>query len=155
RVIMTLSHFASGVDPVVPVLMNDLKENTGRYPPDYFGAARELHASSAVIPILIKSLESDNWMVQEAAALLLPHMDPAPPPPRPPLDRCRQESTRPLGRARRGESHQSWAECRLDGARFDTTDEAPERYGQRGTRHSLGSDRSSRGDRAHSRRSVA
>ncbi len=71
RLILTLSHFTGGVDPAIPVLLNDLEQNTSRFLPDYLGAAKEMHPSPAVVPILIKSLESGNWMVREAAALLL------------------------------------------------------------------------------------
>ncbi len=76
RVIATLAHFASGVDPVIPVLMNDVETNESQYPPDYFGAAKELHPTPAVVPSLIRSLESANWMVREAAALLLAQVGP-------------------------------------------------------------------------------
>ena len=71
RLILTLSHFTGGVDPAIPVLLNDLEQNTSRFLPDYLGAAKEMHPSPAVVPILIKSLESGNWMVREAAALLI------------------------------------------------------------------------------------
>jgi HEAT repeat protein len=56
--------------------MRDLETNTSRYPPDYFEAATIMHPSPAVVPLLIKSLESSNWMVREAAALLLAQIGP-------------------------------------------------------------------------------
>jgi HEAT repeat protein len=78
KAIQALSHFSGGVDPAVPVLLADLHDNTERFPPDYVGAAREIHPSPAVVPILIKALESDDGLVRQAAVILLTRVEPLP-----------------------------------------------------------------------------
>jgi HEAT repeat protein len=78
KAMVSLSRFSSGVDRVIPVLLKDLEQNNDRFPPDYLGAAREMHPSAAVIPILIKSLGSGDGNVREASAVLLARIDPPP-----------------------------------------------------------------------------
>ena len=91
KAVAALSHFTSGVDPAIPVLMHDLETNASRFPPDYFEAAKEMRPSPAVVPILIKSLESDNWMVREAAQLFLSQVGPEAASSRPRLGRRHQK----------------------------------------------------------------
>jgi HEAT repeat protein len=73
-----LTLYSSGVDRAVPVLLKDLETNNDRFPPEYLGFARAMRPSPAVVPILIKALESDNGLVREASAALLARIDPAP-----------------------------------------------------------------------------
>ena len=63
RVFQTLSHFSSGFDRAIPVLIKDLETASDRVAPDYFKAARAMHPSVAVVPTLIQSLESDDLLV--------------------------------------------------------------------------------------------
>ena len=72
KALQSLSHFSSGVDPAVPVLLKNLQTDD-RFPPDYLGAAR-LRPSPAVVPILIKSLASENRLVSEASAASWPEL---------------------------------------------------------------------------------
>ncbi len=73
-----LSHFSGGVDRAIPVLLNDMVKNTDRVLPDYAAIAGEMHPSAAVVPTLLRALESDDGLVREAAATLLGRIEPRP-----------------------------------------------------------------------------
>jgi HEAT repeat protein len=79
KAIMALAHFTSGVDKAIPVLLADLHGNTERFPPDYVAAARQMQPSPAVVPVVLKALESDDGLLREAAEILLSRIDPLPP----------------------------------------------------------------------------
>jgi HEAT repeat protein len=78
QALLALSHFRDGVDRAVPVLLEDLATNTDPFPPEYAAIAAAMHPSPAVVPTLIPSLESDNGLVREAAAILLARVEPPP-----------------------------------------------------------------------------
>jgi HEAT repeat protein len=78
QVLQAVSHFSSGVDPAVPVLLHDLVTNTDRYPPDYPSIAGALHPSPAVVPALTAALKGDNALVRQTAATILSQVEPAP-----------------------------------------------------------------------------
>jgi HEAT repeat protein len=78
RVIQALSHFSSGVDRAILVLLKDLETTSDRFVPDYLKAAKGMHPSTAVVPTLIQSLESGDLLLREAAAILLAQIEPSP-----------------------------------------------------------------------------
>ncbi len=78
KALQSVSHFSSGIDRAIPVLLKDIEENFDRFPPNYLECARAMHPSPAAVPILIKSLESKDGLVREASAVLLARVEPAP-----------------------------------------------------------------------------
>jgi len=82
--LQAIAEFASGVDKAVPVLLNDAESAPGEpqfqeWPHVYplRQAAERLHPTAAVIPLLIKGLESRNPDVREVAVVLLGRLGPA------------------------------------------------------------------------------
>jgi len=82
--LMVLSQFASGLDQAVPVLLKEAAEKDARdHPSEYQAgyslrqAAENLHATPAVVPILIKGLESRDADVSDLATVMLGRLGPA------------------------------------------------------------------------------
>ena len=76
--LLCLGNFSGGVDRAIPTLLKELETNEERFPADYVGAARKLRPSPATAPLLIQSLESEDGLVREAAAILLGRIEPVP-----------------------------------------------------------------------------
>jgi HEAT repeat protein len=82
-----LTQFGSGVDEAVPVLLGDLAAEgdtperrdigTSGTAHRYLSVSERLRPSPAVLPALIKALESENRNIRGAAALILAEMGPA------------------------------------------------------------------------------
>ena len=83
QALRVLAHFSRGVDEVVPALLREVEmshfETRGR---EFLTAlalrraAERLHPTPAVVPILIKALESRNRAVRSVAVVLLGHLGP-------------------------------------------------------------------------------
>jgi HEAT repeat protein len=82
--LQAIAEFTSGVDQAVSVLLNEAESAPGEpqfnqsshvYP--LRQAAERLRPTAAVIPLLIKGLESPNPDVREVAVVLLGHLGPA------------------------------------------------------------------------------
>jgi len=83
QALLALSQFSSGVDAAVPVLLKEAEFKEPRTPPSEYAiiqplrqAAAGLHPTSAVIPMLIKGLGSQNAEVSSVAAVLLRNLGP-------------------------------------------------------------------------------
>jgi len=82
--LQAIAEFTSGVDKAVSVLLNEAESAPGEFQfnqrPHVYPlrqAAERLRPTAAVIPLLIKGLESQNPDVREVAVVLLRHLGPA------------------------------------------------------------------------------
>jgi HEAT repeat protein len=73
RALVAISRFGAGVDRAVSVLLRDVNGRTSLY----LLAAEQMRPSPAVVPMLIRSLESTNCAERQAAAVLLRRIGPA------------------------------------------------------------------------------
>jgi HEAT repeat protein len=78
KAVVAISHFTTGADKAIPILLDDLQTNPSRFPPDYVAAAQDMNPSPSIAPILINALASDNGAVREASAVLLGRIAPLP-----------------------------------------------------------------------------
>jgi len=82
--LQAVAAFTSGVDKAVPVLLDEVKSTLGEPQFDQLPhiyplrqAAERMRPTTAVIPLLIKGLESPNLDVREVAVVLLRRLGPA------------------------------------------------------------------------------
>jgi HEAT repeat protein len=84
QALQAISQFSSGVDEAVPVLLKEAETNDLHAvpAPEFLAGqplrqtAERLHPTPAVVPILVKGLESQNPNVKSMAVVLLRHLGP-------------------------------------------------------------------------------
>jgi hypothetical protein len=83
QALLVISQFASGVDAAVPVMLKEAAFINPRSPMSVFQlelpireAAERMHPTTAVLPLLVASLESRNAAVRTVAVLLLDRLGP-------------------------------------------------------------------------------